>query len=232
MDNKSNRSTICFNVPSGGGRFTKTKEEREQDCVNALLKNDPTRKELKSGNKSSIKQVNATGFFAEPNTKDWSNEMVTHALNNMTKKQQGRGVFDSVEELADEFKGFVNTAQRTGLAPTIAGLAFYLGVSRDTIYSHAANQMSPFHDICKLMIDYCHTMLETGATMNKLNSVSYIFQAKNYFGMKDQTDVVVGAQERTNINNSQSIQALKDQISKEDKIIDAKDFKLVDKDEG
>ena len=232
MDNKSNRSTICFNALSGGGRFTKTKEERKEDSINALLKNEPTRKELDNANKSSIKQVNATGFFAEPNAKNWSNKMVTHALNNMSKKQKGRGVFDSVEELATEFEEYVHIAQDTGLAPTVASLAFYLGVSRDTIYSHARNSMSPFHDICMLMIDYCHAMLETGATMNKLNSVSYIFQAKNYFGMKDQTDVVVGAQERTNINNSQSIQALKDQISKEDKIIDAKDFKLVDKDEG
>lgn len=200
-------------------RSESTKEERIAIAKNALAldKNNGERN-------TPQKQLSSTGYFAQENVKNFQTVVATHMFSDELKKKKGRGgFFTTVEDLRGELMEFIALCQSMETAPTIAALACFLGCDRNQLYDHARNPNSPFQADCKAMIDYCHMCLENGATENKLNSVAYIFQAKNYFDMKDTQDVQLSAKTSEDMNNPETLNALQKQINEE-----SKDIKLLE----
>ncbi len=80
------------------------------------------------------------------------------------------------------------------MKPTIEGCALAIGVTTQTFHKWSENEVKlelDRYDIAKrirqLLADFDANLLVNG----KLNPVAYIFRAKNYYGMKDQTESVV-----------------------------------------
>lgn len=184
------------------------------------------------GNKTAHKQMNGSGYFAKENVKEYQKEMLTHLFGEDKPKKKGRGgFFETPEELDKWIKDFFELCIEKEVVPTISALTTFLMCSRDVIYSHANNPSSPFQQSCRHAIDYCHACLESGASESQLNSVAYIFQAKNYFNMKDVQEVQVAPNQGQISNSEETLNALKEQIQKQEphKQIDMREAVYVEK---
>ncbi len=98
------------------------------------------------------------------------------------------------EEIAQRVEFYFNDCYKNQLKPTIEGCALAIGVTTQTFHKWSENEVKlelDRYDIAKrirqLLADFDANLLVNG----KLNPVAYIFRAKNYYGMKDQTESVV-----------------------------------------
>ena len=196
-----------------------TREERYEAARQVQLAQKVNDLGGQHGNKNTFKNLNATGYFARPNVKEFQTRLATHMLSDEVLSRRGRGTFfDNVEDLKREILDYITLCQETETVPLISSLCCWLGCDRGTLYNHANNPNSPAFHECRTIIEYCHSCLESGASESKLNSVAYIFQAKNYFGMKDQTEVTLSANQQSISNSVETLDALKEQIGKEKQI--------------
>ena len=183
--------------------------------------------ELSKGKKNNTpqRQIQATGYFSQENVKQYQHEMVSHSFGKDAPKKKGRGTFfESVEELEEWITDFFDLCSRTEVLPTISGLACWLRCDFRTLLNHANNPNSPFCDACSKALAICHTNLELGASESKLGATPYIFQAKNYFGMKDEQQVTIGGTVNHELLNSvDTLNALRSQIDEEQKQIDIRE---------
>lgn len=210
-----------------GNKHRKTKKQelavdeyREQDVrqMIAAVKNEDSEVNPKAKNNTPHRVISSTGYFSQENVKEFQKEMITHVFKTPANKPKGRGGwFAAPEELEEELEKYFTLCVKYEAVPTISALACWLRCNRDIIYEHARNTNSPFQELCKRAIDYCHMALEMGASESKVNSVAYIFQGKNYFGMKDTQDVRIQAPETEQVNAENSLNALREQMTKESK---------------
>lgn len=183
-------------------------------------------------------KVMKTGYFSQQNVKQYQNEMATHLFGATAPKKRGRGAFfNTPDELNEWLVGYFDLCARTEVVPTVAALCCWLKCDNQTLLNHAHNLNSEFHESCAAALSFCHASLENGATENKLNSVAYIFQAKNYFGMKDVQQVQVGTSDNASeLNSAETLNALKEQKEKELKgtplQIDMREAKIIEPDEN
>lgn len=97
------------------------------------------------------------------------------------------------EECAARLTDFFDVLAKKGELPSVEKMALALGVTRATIWNWENGVFcSPTR---QAMIRQAKEMLAAMdaelVNHNKIPQVTYIFRAKNFFGMKDQTDVVV-----------------------------------------
>jgi len=96
-------------------------------------------------------------------------------------------------EAEERLTWYFSKCAQDGVRPTVEGLALAMGTNRVSLWDwesgRAHGPVSPYIiKAAKEMIAcFDATMVEEG----KLNPVAYIFRAKNYYGMKDQTEHVV-----------------------------------------
>ena len=204
------------------------KKVREEVFMDYLEnKSNLFKDELSKGKKNNTpqKQLQGTGFFAQENIKEYQHEMVTHSFGKDAPKKIGRGsFFESVEECEQWIMDFFDLCSRTEVLPTISGLACWLRCDYTTILKHAQNPNSPFCETCSKAIAICHANIELGATESKLGATPYIFQAKNYFGMKDEQQISIGGTVNHELLNSpDSLNALRSQIEEEQKQLDVRE---------
>ena len=137
--------------------------------------------------------------------------MVDRAFN----KIGGPYAFESVEQLKTDVSEYIKLCYETSTIPTVASASMWLGCHRDTLYAHSNNSNSPFSDTCKKLIDLCHISMENGAIKGKVNSVLYMFLGKNYFGLKDDKNITVSAQQGSDVNSQETAEALRKQLEEE-----------------
>ena len=197
--------------------YQQDKEQRFNTTIETFKKQLPSNRQHDKSNNNYQRQINGTGYFSQPNVKEYQTRLSTHMFLDPPKIKKGRGTFfATVEDLQQELMAFVQLTNETEVVPTISGLVAWLGCDRQTLYNHAKNPNSPFHDLCNKAIEFCHVALENGASESKINSVAYIFQAKNYFGMKDVQEVQV-TPNANDVNSPETLNALKEQLEKENK---------------
>lgn len=196
----------------------RTKEEQIAETLKVIEQQKPSTNPHDKSQNIIHKQINGTGYFSQPNVKEFQSRLATHMFLELPKKKKGRGTFfETVEEFQEELMGYIQLIQDTEVVPTISGLCAWLGCDRRTLYNHANNPNSIFFLVSNQAIEFCHVALENGASESKINSVAYIFQAKNYFGMKDVQEVQVAPTKANETNNAETLNALKEQIEKENK---------------
>lgn len=176
-------------------------------------------------------QLKREGYFAQENVKDYQAEMATHLYGDNRLKRKGRGTFfEDADELREWMRDYFALCAKTSVVPTLSGLATWLQCGTEAIRTHGTNPNSPFYDLCRNALNFCHASLEMGATEGKLNSVAYIFQAKNYYDMKDQQEVrVVAHTETEQINSEETLKALMEQQKREEevnKLLETKEAKF------
>jgi hypothetical protein len=101
---------------------------------------------------------------------------------------------NSDKECEDRISLYFDYSMQNGLRPTIEGLALAVGIDRRTVWDwenkvSRSQPGSSRSDIIKKAKDYIAFLMSNEVMNGNINPVTWIFYAKNYFGMKDTQDI-------------------------------------------
>lgn len=96
-------------------------------------------------------------------------------------------------DIAERTEYFFDSCAEAGERPTVEKYCLALGYARNTVteWKNGLHCSAERSTIIKKAFDVLASYDAGMATEGKMNPVPYIFRAKNYYGMKDQTDLVV-----------------------------------------
>lgn len=99
----------------------------------------------------------------------------------------------SPEELIDRTESYFLRCANRGIKPTVEEYALCLGVTASTLWDweNGRSRGPAESDIVKRAKQMIALFDAKAIIDGKMNPVTYIFRAKNYYGMRDQQDVVV-----------------------------------------
>ena len=103
---------------------------------------------------------------------------------------------DSDEEVEQRINEYFEYCIEAQLRPTVEGLGLAIGVNRSTLYNWEVKKtragLNDFrYNIIKKAKDYIAFLMSDLVMENKINPVTWIFYAKNYFQMSDRQEVVL-----------------------------------------
>ena len=183
-------------------RYTTTKEER----INQVLE---------KGNPTHSSKNKLSEYLSQPNVKAF-NSIITSKNFECIKVRGYPRTFKNREECANEIEDYFKLCYQYDMIPTIASLCLYIGINRDTLYNISNNpKIYDYYDIVKSAIDTCHSYQESAVLSGDIPSVPFIFLAKNYYNLKDQTDVRFNQDTQDNTINSNTMATIKEQIELE-----------------
>ena len=109
-------------------------------------------------------------------------------------------IFNNVKEVEEKINAYFNYCEEKEKPYTMSGLAYYLGISRQTLVNYS-NQ-DQFFDTIKKARDRVQMQLEENALSNKANPTFTIFNLKNNFDWKDKIEHSSSEVENINKNIS------------------------------
>ena len=184
-------------------RYTTTRDERKQMVID---KHNPT-----NSSKSKL-----TEYLQQPNVKKYNSIITSKSFDIVASRGYPRA-FNSFNECLEEVEDYFKLCYDCNIIPTIASLSLYLGLNRETLYNYANNPKTyDYSNILRMAINTCQSYQETAVLDGSIPSVPFIFLSKNYFGLKDTTDISFNNNQDTNImNNTNTMQVIKEQIESE-----------------
>ncbi len=115
------------------------------------------------------------------------------------------------EELCDRLNWFFKTCAETQQLATVEKMCLALSWSRQHVFELEAGNRPGFsldtRDILKKAKNLIASMDAELAQEGKIQPVVYMFRAKNYYGMKDQQDVVVTPNQTGDFQDRATIEA-------------------------
>ena len=115
------------------------------------------------------------------------------------------------EELCERLNWFFHTCQETNQLPTVEKMCLALSMPRNTVFdweTGASPGLGPATaNILKKAKNLIASLDAELAQEGKIQPVVYMFRAKNYYGMKDQQDVVVTPNQGENFQDRTTIEA-------------------------
>lgn len=105
----------------------------------------------------------------------------------------GQKMVRTDEECEERLLWFFNKCIETGQLPTVEKMAMSLGIARTTLWNweNGMGASSRRMDTIKKAKDFLAAFDAELVINGGINPVVYIFRGKNFYGMKDQQDVVV-----------------------------------------
>jgi hypothetical protein len=117
----------------------------------------------------------------------------------------------SDEELCDRLNWFFKTCAETNQLPTVEKMCLALSWSRQHVFEMEVGNRPGFSpdtsDILKKAKNLIASLDAELAQEGKIQPVVYMFRAKNYYGMKDQQDVVLTPNQGENLPDRATIEA-------------------------
>lgn len=188
-------------------RVNSTHEDRKTAVIN-------------KGNPKSSKSK-MSEYLSQENVKSFNRIVVSKNFDKLHEKKRNgynQQIFQNYDECLEEVEGYFKLCDTYDIIPTIASLSLYLGIHRDTIYTMANNPKTYIcSDILQSAIQTCQGYHEQAFMSNEISPVSFIYYSKNYYGLKDTTDVRFNQDNNDNTITSDSISAIKQQIENEQK---------------
>jgi len=103
-----------------------------------------------------------------------------------------REIVKSDEECADRLNEFFIHVADTGEIPTVEKMCLALGTTRGTVWEWEQGRLGQARaDMIKKAKEILASLDAELVSRGKIPQVTYIFRAKNFFGMKDQQDYVI-----------------------------------------
>lgn len=103
-----------------------------------------------------------------------------------------RTIVRTDDECAERLNEFFDRINQTGEIPTVEKMCLALGTTRKTVWEwEQGNKGVTRSDMIKKAKEILAAMDAELVSCGKIPQVTYIFRAKNFFGMRDQTDLVV-----------------------------------------
>jgi len=165
---------------------------------------------------------------------DKGRELISKTLNNhLVFYEVGQNPVKNDEELCERLNWFFRTCADTGQLPTVEKMALALGYAISTIYDWETGRRSGFSSNTATIIKKAKEVIQAMdgelALGFRIQPAVYMFRAKNYYGMKDQQDIVVSPSQ-TPLGDEVDAEELKKKLDA-NKIIDVDDFMIVENDE-
>lgn len=180
-------------------------EEREQEAMKSLQLRQQSR--LASG-------ITKSHYLEDPKIKIFNKEL----RDNGFKKARQPIKLGTIEETSNEINEYFDLCDKYSQLPSIKSLCLYLGISVSTYNKYLNDADSEYGELFRAAIDYIHSIIEGGALNNKINPVTYMFTASNFYGMKDsrQIDITaVAPSQHTSMSSRESLNALRQEVEKE-----------------
>lgn len=103
---------------------------------------------------------------------------------------------DNLEKIYTCASSYITHCATYGNLPTMQGLAGWLGITRKTLYDWLKDYNRPKTvELLERIRDFIADVSTQAATKGKVNTVAWIFYAKNYFDMRDSVEVELAARE-------------------------------------
>ena len=146
---------------------------------------------------TAVKKRGRGGKYNFPNAVEPEDpETVRAALGSvlywMNRGRENKPVTD--DEIEARCLEYCSECYQTGQRMTVEKLALALGITRETLHQWETGGVGANArrtDIIKKTKDVISSYDAEMVTSGKMNPVPYIFRAKNYYGMKDQTDITI-----------------------------------------
>lgn len=136
-----------------------------------------------------------------------TNEEISQLMSNVVKwRELGQiAPVKTDEECAERLDAYFNYIIRTGEKPSVEKMALALGVTTRSLEYWKNGEVGS--RARQTMINYAfQTLAAMDAELvnnNKIPQVTYIFRSKNFFGMRDQTEVVHHTNSRKEIDEEE-----------------------------
>ena len=115
------------------------------------------------------------------------------------------------DELCDRLNWFFHTCQETNQLPTVEKMCLALSMPSSTVFDWETGRtrgLGPAtSDILKKAKNIIQSLDAELAQEGKIQPVVYMFRAKNYYGMKDQQDVVLTPNPASDYQDRATIEA-------------------------
>lgn len=104
------------------------------------------------------------------------------------------------------------------IMPTIATMCAFLGCSKEELYRNAGSTNCKSYKVLSKGIMLCHSFIEMGAINGVVDSRVFSFLSKNYYGLKDDANVIVraGVIDNNDVNNVETLDAIRRQVMYEE----------------
>ena len=114
----------------------------------------------------------------------------------------GNEIVKNEEEGLERTKAYIEGCMDRGLRPTVEGWALALGTTRASLWDwETGRRHGPLSaDFVKKGKEMFSAFDADMVNQGKMNPVTYIFRSKNYYGMKDQQDIVVSPKQEVDIS--------------------------------
>lgn len=129
-----------------------------------------------------------------------------------------RDIVKSDEECAERLNEFFQHCQQNGEIPTVEKMCLALGTTRTTVYRWEQGELTATRsNIIKKAKEILAAIDAELVSHNKIPQVTYIFRAKNFFGMSDKTEVVLAPQNPLdNLNTDEARKRLTESMPDEE----------------
>ena len=155
-------------------------------------------------------------YLSLPNVKEFNRELRNRGFSNCGNTPLGRprALVDR-ETCLRELSAFFELCDRCKVIPTVTGMFTFLGTDRDTIYYTMNDKTCEFSDLVKQAVNTCHISNEMGAIDGSISSSLYIFLSKNYYGMKDTSDIQITPVQNNVIDTNNTMRIIQEQLALE-----------------
>ena len=162
--------------------------------VTTLNKNDETmnKDELVEVGKQAVAKKRGSKSASVAATTTAKKEEISQVIQE-SFQYFNRPIVKSDEECAERLNDYFRQCNKDGQIPTVEDMCLALGTVRRTVWDweNGTGCSSARTNMIKKAKDILAGIDAKLVSMGKIPQVTYIFRAKNFFGMKDQQDLVV-----------------------------------------
>lgn len=149
------------------------------------------------------------GYFPEGEGEEEQKNIIRNALIEATRYMWAPKV-KTLEEAKERITEYFNHCIEDGQRPTVEGLALCLGTIRQTLHKWENGDLLEgkynVSDIIRNSKEFIANYDANMVAKGKLNPVTYIFRAKNYYGMRDQQDYILTPNTEKEVSKDQLLE--------------------------
>lgn len=181
-------------------------------------------------NKRGVSKVKE--FMMDEDVKEFNKTLakITFAKEGITI--DANELFGNPNKVYNTMVTYFETCINKNIMPTIATMCAFIGCSKEELYNNAGNTNCPSYKVLSKGVMLCHSFAEMGAINGVVDSKVFSFLSKNYYGLRDDTNVNVraGVISENDVNNVETVRAIREQImSENDNVSDKFNDKFNDK---
>ena len=186
-------------------RLSTAKLSKEERTAYAL----ETTNMAKTGRGNAANQLAKSNYLDRPETREF------HSIVRKKCMYSHRTCLNSVQDMQKEILEYFDLCDKYDCVPVMIGLFNYLGLDQGYAY-HIANEGSELSLPLKKAMKFVQELQEGAVMRNAINPVSFIFLAKNYYGMSDSQTITLKP-DNSSVDRSSTMEALQEAVSKQEK---------------